>query len=305
VYDNLGLVPEDAEGVRWCLLEGTSCQSGSAALSLMTYLSRPPKQHIPNVADRAALYKDDDQAKMDGLALAMLDMIDADGKVYRTYREANSSDKVDKEPMYYPGEVMLALTRYYILTGDERWLEGAERIGQRQCMAYKKDRWENPDHWVMQALYLLFHATGKQQYADIALAMGVHHASEQYDGPLPSLFPDYRGSYRRGSDVPRTTRAGSRTEAMMAVVRTAWEMGVDARIYEDAVLEATRHMSEQIYRPENTFWMANPASAMGALRMGIVDNHCRIDNNQHALVGMAGALEVARKRETLARTTAP
>jgi hypothetical protein len=30
--------------------------------------------------------------------------------------------------------------------------------------------------------------------------------------------------------------------------------------------------------------------------MGIVDNHLRIDNNQHALVGMLGALEVLRDR---------
>ncbi len=308
VYDALGVIPGTEEmegGPRWCLLEGTRCQSGSAALSLMTYLSRPPVEHIRDASDVAALYREDDRVRMDGLARAMLDMIDDDGKVFRSYAESRSKDAVDKEPLYFPGEVMLALTRYYIATEDERWLEGAERIARRQCKAYRKDRWDNPDHWVMQALYLLFHTTGEQEYADTALRMGTHHASEQFSGPLPPPFPDYRGAYRRASDVPRTTRAGSRTEAMMAVVRTAWEMGVDARIYEDAVLAATRHMSEQIYRPENTFWMANPASAMGALRMGIVDNHCRIDNNQHALVGMAGALEVARKREALAETTEP
>jgi hypothetical protein len=39
--------------------------------------------------------------------------------------------------------------------------------------------------------------------------------------------------------------------------------------------------------------------------MGIVDNHCRIDNNQHALVGMAGAIEVARKREATRAAAAP
>jgi hypothetical protein len=86
---------------------------------------------------------------------------------------------------------------------------------------------------------------------------------------------------------------------MMGVVRVAWEMGVDGTIFEDAVLQATRHMSEQIFRPDTVFWMANSPRALGALRMGIVDNHCRIDNNQHALVGIAGALEVQRKREAI------
>jgi hypothetical protein len=34
--------------------------------------------------------------------------------------------------------------------------------------------------------------------------------------------------------------------------------------------------------------------------MVIVDNHIRIDNNQHALVGIAGALEAIRKRAGVA-----
>ena len=305
VYRALGKIPEDEVGDRYCLMEGNRCQAGSAALSLMTYLSRPPKEHIHNPEYMAAIYFDDDKEKMDGLALAILDMIDDDGKVFRSYSEAKKNDSVEKEPLYYPGECMLALARYYQLSGDERWLEGAKAIGENQLRIYDKNRWSNPDHWVMQALYLLFHTTGDEKYAETALKMGTIHASEQYDGPRPSPFPDYRGSYRRTNDVPRTTRAGSRTEAMMGVVRAAWEMGADARIYEDAVLEATRHMSEQIFRPESTFWMSNPARAMGALRMGVVDNHCRIDNNQHALVGMAGALEVARKREAAKPTPAP
>jgi hypothetical protein len=31
--------------------------------------------------------------------------------------------------------------------------------------------------------------------------------------------------------------------------------------------------------------------------LGLVDNHCRIDNNQHAIVGLHHALEVARHRD--------
>ncbi len=303
VYDALGKPPEDEVGDRYCLMEGNQCQSGSAALSLMTYMSRPPREHIADPAQRAMIYKDDDQAKMDGLALTMTDMIDDNGKVFRNYREAMTRDEVDREPLYYPGEVMLALTRYYVITEDERWLEAAEKIAGNQLAIYKKDRWSNPDHWVMQALYLLFHVTGNARYGEVALEMGTHHASEQFGGPHIPPFPDYHGAYRRTKDVPRTTRAGSRTEAMMGVVHTAWEMGVDARRYEDAVLAATRHMSEQMFRPETSYWMADPDRAMGALRMGIVDNHCRIDNNQHALVGMIGALEVARKREAAKAAT--
>jgi len=297
VFAQLDKIPGDDNGDRYCLLEGRKCQSGSASLTLMTYLSRPPKEHIEDPAHIEAIFRDDDAEIMEGLALAMTDMIDGDGKVFRTWDEAQNNENVAKEPLYYPGECMLALTRYYMHTEDERWLTAARAIAENQMAIYRKNRWSNPDHWVMQALYLLFHTTGDPEYAEVAMQMGTHHASEQFGGPHVWPFPDYRGSYRRTNDVPRTTRAGSRTEAMMGVVRTAWEAGEDARIFEDAVLEATRHMSEQIFKPETSFWMANPDRAVGALRMGVVDNHCRIDNNQHALVGIAGALEVARKRE--------
>jgi hypothetical protein len=297
VFAHLDKIPGDDSGTRHCLMDGRKCESGSAALTLMTYLSRPPREHIGNPAHIEAIYRDDDEEIMEGLALAITDMIDGDGKVFRTWAESQEKENVSKEPLYYPGECMLALTRFYMHTEDERWLDAAKSIAGNQMAIYRKNRWSNPDHWVMQALYLLFHTTGDAEYADVAMQMGTHHASEQFSGPHVEPFPDYRGSYRRSNDVPRTTRAGSRTEAMMGVVRTAWEAGEDARIYEDAVLEATRHMSEQIFKPGTSFWMANPDRAVGALRMGIVDNHCRIDNNQHALVGIAGALEVARKRE--------
>ena len=56
-------------------------------------------------------------------------------------------------------------------------------------------------------------------------------------------------------------------------------------------------MIEQQFSERNAYWLPNLDRARGAYRMGQVDNHCRIDNNQHMLVGMAGALEVRRRRD--------
>ena len=53
---------------------------------------------------------------------------------------------------------------------------------------------------------------------------------------------------------------------------------------------------EQQYTERNSYWVPNFEKVRGAYPMGVVDNHIRIDNNQHALVGITGALEVARKR---------
>jgi hypothetical protein len=223
-------------------------------------------------------------------------MIDGNGKVFRKYSEAMRLDAVKKEPLYYPGEAMLALMRLYNTTGEARWLEGAKKIGERQVKSYKRDRFQVPDHWVMQGFLHLWRATKDDRFTQTGYAMATHYSSEQYPNVM-TPFPDYLGSWRRTNDTPRTTRAGSRSEALRAIVHMAWERGDDATIYEDSLLAASRHMIEQQFSERNGYWLPNLARADGAYRMGQVDNHCRIDNNQHMLVGMAGALEVRRRRD--------
>jgi hypothetical protein len=60
-------------------------------------------------------------------------------------------------------------------------------------------------------------------------------------------------------------------------------------------VEAARHILEQRWHEDNSYFLPNPERAHGAIRMGIVDNACRIDNNQHALVGLEYALQAARR----------
>lgn len=297
VVEGLESPKEAKEPGRLCLIDRKRCESGSAALSLLTFLSRPAPEHVPaELRDR--IFPKNDKALTEGLALTLLDMIDDRGRVYAKYSEAATGKGVTKEPLYYPGESMLALVRFHQMTGDPRWLEGARRIGDWQVQVYEKDRFEFPDHWVMQALYRLWQVTKDDRYARTAFSMSTHSVSEQYpfmSGP----FPDYFGSWRRRDDIPRTTRAASRMEAIRAVVELGWEHkggGEDQRLWEDSLLHAARHMMEQQFRPVNSFWVARTEKTEGAYRMGIVDNHCRIDNNQHGLVGMVGALEVVRHR---------
>ncbi len=303
VYDAIK-PPKNARPGRLCLLDDRGgCDSGSAALSLLTLLVRPEKDTVDSKY-HDLIYRDDEEEIMEGLGLTLLDMIDENGKVWRRYREAMSQETVKKEPLYYPGETMLALVRFHEMTGDERWLEGAERIAQRQMRWYEKKRFNNPDHWVMQGLYRLWRLNKDDRYARNAYAMGTHYASEQYGtaepdryGPLWNPWPDYLGSYRRKNDTPRTTRAGSRSEALRAVANLAWERGDDATAFEDALLGAARHLMEQQFTERNGYWLPDLERVHGAYPMGVTDNHCRIDNNQHALVGVVGALHVQRRRE--------
>jgi hypothetical protein len=232
---------------------------------------------------------------MEGLALTLLDMIDAQGAVFEDYGDAREEPLVDEEPLYFPGETMLALIRLHERTGDPRWLEGARRIGDRQCDLYEENASSLPDHWVMQALGPLWQATRDERYAETAWAMATHTSAEQIPNTY-ALFPDYFGSWHRRTDVPRTTRAASRLEALRGVVHLAWAREKDARAWEDSMLLGARHLVVEQYRAENMWWVARPERVLGAYPLGVVDNHVRIDNNQHALVGMIGAVEVIRHR---------
>jgi len=294
VYDATR-APRDGKPGRVCLLDDRGgCDSGSAALTLLTFLVRPDRSEVPKQY-RGNLYRKDDKKLMEGLGLTLLDMIDEDGKVFRRYSESLRLEKVKREPLYYPGETMLALMRFYEATEDPRWLEGARRIADRQSAHYARKRFRTPDHWVMQAYWPLWQVTKDEKYVESAYAMATHYTSELYNF-VWSPWPDYDGAWRRVDDLPRTTRAGSRSEALRAVVNLGWERGDDMTVHEDALLAAARHLDEQQFSERNSYWLPNPEEAYGAYPMGLVDNHCRIDNNQHALVGMVGALHVARRR---------
>ena len=76
----------------------------------------------------------------------------------------------------------------------------------------------------------------------------------------------------------------------------AWRRGDPAEHLEQSLLEGARHLMEQMYTPDNSFFFPNPEEGLGAIRMGIIDNHIRIDNNQHGVVALGNALDVLRRR---------
>ena len=56
-------------------------------------------------------------------------------------------------------------------------------------------------------------------------------------------------------------------------------------------------MIEQQYTPDNSFTFPNRKEGLGAIRMGLIDNHCRIDNNQHGIVALDAALQAIRRQQ--------
>jgi len=268
--------------------------SGATSLALLSFLERPERTTVQDPSLRLRLWKEGDAEILEGLAATLEAMIDSEGAVYEYWHEALAGGGVQTEPYYYPGEAMLALARYYEHSGDRRWLDAAKKIGRRQVRLASRP-FALPDHWVIQALEVLDRAEPETSlWREAAYSMGRRYVRDQHP-PHTAYFPDYLGSFRRHQEVPRTTRAAARGEAIGAVMRIAWRNGDPSSDWEGSVLSGARHLVEQMWRDDNSFFLSDPQEARGAIRMGIIDTHCRIDNNQHAIVALGNALQIHRR----------
>jgi hypothetical protein len=186
------------------------------------------------------------------------------------------------------------LVRGYGRVKAPRFLEGAKRIADRQL---RQNRWylafgvtRAGDHWMTQGLAELAHVTGDRKYAELSLLFGRGYLREQHP-PVAYFYPDYLGSYYRFFDVPRTTRAASRGEALGGAVKAAVFLHKDAADLDAALVAGARHLIEQQFADSNSYFIPKGFDVQGAIRMGLIDNHCRIDNNQHGLIALLYALE--------------
>lgn len=220
-----------------------------------------------------------------------------DGTYYTTYEMKLAGWKPSKPPLYFPGESLLALVRFYEWTGETRWLESAKRAAMRQIAEFEQSG--VPDHWCIQALSRLARIEPDEpRWARAVFAMAEYHLKHQYTSEDPETedYRDYWGGYDN-STPPRATPAAARTEAMAAAFDLAHALG-DARAVAigNNVLAACRFIMNNQYDASNSYFVKNPEKARGGIRGGLVDNTVRVDFNQHSIVAFLGGLRVVDAR---------
>lgn len=283
-----------------CLLDddGTA-SSGSSALAALALAELAPASQVADEALRARVTAVPVDKLLPALGACVLSMIDPDGAVFFSYEQALKEKHVVQEPLYFPGEALLALVRGYARLGDTRFLEGAKRIADRQLRRHRWNLWlgipRAGDHWIIQGLADLASVTGDRRYAELALLLGRGYLHEQYPA-IAAFYPDYIGGYHRFFDIPRTTRAASRGEALGGAVKAAAVLGQSSTELDDVLIAGARHLIEQQFVDENSYFIPDDFDVRGAIRMGLVDNHCRIDNNQHGLIALLHALEAMDRK---------
>jgi hypothetical protein len=203
--------------------------------------------------------------------------------------EHETGRKLKREPVYYPGEAVLALMRLYAIDAQPAYLDAARRgadwvVHVRD--AYVSDDNQEHDHWISYAHNELYRVTRDEAYLEHAykIARAIHKKQVAASG---APAPDFVGTFYDG----QTTPASTRVEAFDAdIVLSRFAGKPDDWLLEPAKLTARSILGQQ-YRPDNDYWLPNPAKAMGGVRESLFVHDVRIDYVQHA---MSAWLHLAR-----------
>jgi hypothetical protein len=270
------------------LIDAERAKLGAAGLTLMALVER-----------QRALQDGKDGELCRKLADFLISQQHADGYFDSYFAWSPDAPVPERNSIYYPGEAVLGLVRLYEIDQMPRFLAAA-RLGA-EFLVKKRWKWAGielyvpPDAWLTQALAELDALTPAEWIRDYAAEVVELTASTMLR-PGDGVPADVVGGPAGGTELPRVTPAGARSEGSTA----AWKMAVrrgdvaTAAQWKNLTLMAARFQLNQQYRPENSYFLPNPRRALGAFRGAPNDLEVRIDYVQHTVSGLIGALDMLK-----------
>jgi hypothetical protein len=200
----------------------------------------------------------------------------------------------DQESLLYNGQVLSALSRLYIATGETRYYDTAERIAhhfttrveEEGCFLGDDYRWPNPisSAWVAMSLLDFYKINKEDYYKDIILKC----SGELLERQANLSNPVYSGSWYRAYS---TSGNGWLAEVMMTMYRFCQEQNVDGcDRYKEAIIRVIRWIVQNTYSKENTFFLKEPEKAIGGIFWNYENRYVRTDSLCHALNAYVGMM---------------
>jgi rhamnogalacturonyl hydrolase YesR len=234
-------------------------------------------------------------AKLGGDWLTTMQKPDGVMYAYQNQAAGGKWSYGDQESLLYNGQVLSALSRLYIVTGETRYYDTAERIAQHFTARVEKEgcflgdgyRWPNPisSAWVAMSLLDFYKTNQDDYYKNIILKCSAELLKRQ---AKDITNPLYNGSWYRAYS---TSGNGWLAEVMMTMYRFCQEQNVGGcDEYKEAIIGVIRWIIQNTYSEENTFFLEEPEKAIGAIFWNYDDRTVRTDSLCHALNSYVGMI---------------
>jgi hypothetical protein len=203
--------------------------------------------------------------------------------------EHEGGKKLKREPVYYPGEAVLALIRLYAIDPQPAYLDAARRgadwvVHVRD--AYVSEDNQEHDHWMSYAFDDLYRVTHDSAYVEHAYKIARAIQKKQRSA-ADAPARDFVGTFYDGQTTPASTRVEA-YDADIALSRFAGKP--DDWLLTPAV-QVARSMLGQQFDADNDYWLKNATKVQGGVRESLFVHDVRIDYVQHA---MSAWLHLAR-----------
>ncbi len=280
----------DSEKTRACIVEaGGEAKLGTVALTLCAILDLPHAEQARFRRFRNAMVN------------AVLAQQKPDGSFWTYFRPNRKPGSQD----YAPGEALLALIKCFQVTGDRRCLESVQTALKFYRPYFRKQPNLSFVTWQAQVYAKMYDEAVRakmpqaDKYAQFVFEMCDWLLQFQLRESKAG-WPDCFG----GFVVAPFKRPGIGTaaylEGLAEGLRLARLIDPDdrAKEYGPAVLFAMRLVGQLHCRPCDTYYMTKPELMRGSFRFSLLNHSARIDNIQHAAVGLLAAIEQTLKPAT-------
>lgn len=237
-----------------------------------------------------------------------------DGSFHHYYCTSDHS-YYNTETTIYPGEILLAISRIYGVTGDEKYAEAFDegmRFYDRWWKSVSRERLPDGTYtdpirvdlvqfvpWISMAMADMYPRVLERwpararDYATFGIDASMWIADEYQFDDARSFFPDYLGGYYKMATELPAMHGCVYTEGTAAAYQLA-RLTHDPRQRKlhRATILGCRFAIQQLVAPGTSdFWMPNPRRAHGGVRYSLNGNKLRIDYSYHSMSAIYQALK--------------
>ncbi len=275
---------DDANPGEWFVLDGKRAKLGGIGLGLC--MMAEMEKASPGYVDMDIVL---------GMARHIERMMLPSGELLSFY-DWQGKGVTNRKSIFYSGEALLGLLRVYQLTGDEHWLDVAERgsdfLVDRRWVSMGIRLYVPLDAWLIQALEELDRVRPNDRRAWYAFELSEAIARRKMmDADLTP--PDMVGAGVSGiRSLPHAATAGAFGEALSAAARLEARNRPGETRHRDFAMKNASFQLRNQFHPGNNWHVPNPARALGAFRERPDDSKTRNDHVQHNLSGLFGLLDL-------------